>query len=35
MNNIDIMAAIGMFFLAIGIAYAAYSYKIQPCNKNQ
>ena len=33
MSVVNIAAAVCMFLLAIGIIYAAYSYKLHPCDK--
>jgi cbb3-type cytochrome oxidase subunit 3 len=33
MSIIDIAAAVAMFLVALGVIYAAYSYKLQPDNK--
>lgn len=35
MSVIEILASIAMFFITVGIAYAAYSYKLNPCDKKQ
>ena len=33
MSIINIMAALGMFLLAIGLVYAAYNFKPRHCDK--
>lgn len=33
MSVIDIAAAVAMFLVALGIIYAAYSFKFQTCEK--